>query len=33
VLAGDPLRFNGYAFASHGMHSFPTSQRILLPKS
>jgi hypothetical protein len=32
VLAGDPLRSNTYAFASNGMHGFPTSQRIRLPK-
>ncbi len=32
VLSGDPLRSNAYAFASNGMHGFPTSQRIRLPK-
>lgn len=28
VVSGDPLRSNAYAFASNGMHGFPTSRRI-----
>ena len=33
VVSGDPLRSNAYAFASNGMHGFPTSKRIrLMPK-
>ena len=28
VVSGDPLRSNAYAFASNGMHGFPTSKRI-----
>lgn len=31
VLSGDPLRANACAFASNGMHGFPTSKRIRLP--
>ena len=31
VLSGDPLRSNACAFASNGMHGFPTSKRIRLP--
>ena len=31
VLSGDPLRSNAYAFASNGMHGFPTSRRIRFP--
>jgi len=30
VVSGDPLRSNAYAFASNGMHGFPTSRRIRL---
>jgi hypothetical protein len=32
VLSGDPLRSNAYAFASNGMHGFPTSRRIRMPE-
>ena len=28
IVSGDPLRSNAYAFASNGMHGFPTSKRI-----
>ena len=31
VVSGDPFRSNAYAFASNGMHGFPTSKRIRLP--
>lgn len=31
ALSGDPLRANACAFASNGMHGFPTSKRIRLP--
>ena len=31
VVSGDPLRSNAYAFASNGMHGFPTSRRIRWP--
>ena len=31
VVSGDPLRSNAYAFASNGMHGFPTSKRIRQP--
>ncbi len=31
VVSGDPLRSNAYAFASNGMHGFPTSKRIRRP--
>jgi hypothetical protein len=31
VISGDPLRSNAYAFASNGMHGFPTSKKIVLP--
>ena len=31
VLSGDPLRANACAFASNGMHGFPTAKRIRLP--
>ena len=31
VVSGDPFRSNAYAFASNGMHGFPTSKRIHLP--
>lgn len=30
VVSGDPLRNNAYAFASNGMHGYPTSKRIRL---
>jgi len=33
VVSGDPLRSNAYAFASNGMHGFPTSRLIDLPKA
>ena len=32
VLSGDPLRSNACVFASNGMHGFPTSKRIRLPR-
>ena len=31
VVSGDTLRSNAYAFASNGMHGFPTSKQIRLP--
>ncbi|MDD9913055.1 MAG: hypothetical protein OXT01_00155 [Rhodospirillaceae bacterium] len=31
IVSGDPLRSNAYAFASNGMHGFPTSKRIRIP--
>ena len=31
VASGDPLRSNAYAFASNGMHGFPTSRRVRWP--
>ena len=31
VLSGDPLRSNACAFASNGMHGFPTAKRVRLP--
>ncbi len=31
VLSGDPLRSNACAFASNGMHGFPTGKRIRMP--
>ena len=33
VVSGDPLRSNAYAFASNGIHGFPTSKHIRIPTS
>ena len=28
VVSGDPMRSNAYAFASNGMHGYPTSRVV-----
>ena len=31
VVSGDPMRSNAYAFASNGMHGYPTSRVVRMP--